>query len=104
MPTYDYQCDACGHEFEKFQKMSDDPVRICPECGKEEVRKRIGAGSGIIFKGSGFYLTDYRSDAYKKSADKDSGSSSGAKSDSGTSNSSEKTATSAEKKTTSAAG
>lgn len=57
MPTYDYQCKECSHEFEAFQSMSDDPLKDCPECGKE-VKRIIGGGSGIIFKGSGFYVTD----------------------------------------------
>jgi putative FmdB family regulatory protein len=60
MPTYEYVCEACGHEFERFQKMSDDPVRKCPECGRLEVRRRISSGGGILFKGPGFYATDYR--------------------------------------------
>jgi len=59
MPTYDYQCDDCGHHFERFQKMSDTPVKTCPECGGK-VRRLIGTGAAIIFKGSGFYATDYR--------------------------------------------
>ncbi len=57
MPTYDYECTACGHEFEHFQAMSDDPLSTCPECGGK-LRRLIGGGSGIIFKGSGFYVTD----------------------------------------------
>lgn len=58
MPTYEYECQSCGYRFEQFQKMSDLPVKVCPECGAP-VRKLIGAGTGIIFKGSGFYATDY---------------------------------------------
>jgi len=58
MPTYDYQCDDCGHRFEHFQKMSDAPLRSCPECGGE-VHRLIGTGAAIIFKGSGFHATDY---------------------------------------------
>lgn len=58
MPTYEYKCDSCGHVFEKFQKMSDDPVKECPECGCE-VRRVIHGGAGLIFKGSGWYITDY---------------------------------------------
>ncbi len=57
MPTYDYECKACGHEFEHFQKMSDEPLSTCPECGGA-LRRLIGGGTGIIFKGSGFYVTD----------------------------------------------
>ena len=71
MPTYDYQCDACNHKFEKFQPITARPVRTCPECGKRKVRRLIGMGAGIIFKGSGFYQTDYRSRSYKEAAKKD---------------------------------
>ena len=60
MPTYDYQCDACGHRFEKFQSITARPVRKCPQCGKNRVRRLIGTGAGVIFKGSGFYITDYK--------------------------------------------
>lgn len=71
MPTYDYVCDACEHAFESFQSMSAKPHRKCPECGKSKLRRLIGTGAGVIFKGSGFYETDYRSESYKKSADAD---------------------------------
>jgi putative FmdB family regulatory protein len=60
MPTYEYQCDNCGHAFEAFQRINDEPVRECPECGKRKVRRLISLGGGIVFKGSGFYATDYR--------------------------------------------
>jgi len=70
MPTYEYGCKKCGHEFEVFQSMSDAPVNICPVCGGEAER-HISAGAGFIFKGSGFYSTDYRSDSYKKDASRD---------------------------------
>jgi putative FmdB family regulatory protein len=60
MPTYDYRCDACGHEMEVFQSMSDDRLTECPGCGESKLRRLIGAGAGIIFKGSGFYETDYK--------------------------------------------
>ena len=60
MPTYDYQCDSCGHVFEAFQSMSDDPLRQCPECSENALRRLISGGSGVIFKGSGFYVTDSR--------------------------------------------
>jgi putative FmdB family regulatory protein len=73
MPTYDYRCAACGHAFEKFHSMTADPIRDCPDCGKAEVKRLIGTGAGIIFKGGGFYETDYRSDSYTKDAKKDSG-------------------------------
>lgn len=71
MPTYDYACGACGHAFERFQSITAPAVRKCPKCGKRRVRRLIGTGAGIIFKGSGFYQTDYRSESYKKSADKE---------------------------------
>jgi putative FmdB family regulatory protein len=66
MPTYEYICDSCQHQFERFQSIKARPVRKCPKCGKLSVQRLIGAGAGIIFKGSGFYETDYRSDSYKK--------------------------------------
>ena len=72
MPTYDYVCDACEHEFEEFQSITAKPLKKCPECGKNKLRRLIGTGAGIIFKGSGFYETDYRSDSYKKSQKADS--------------------------------
>ncbi|MBX3458380.1 MAG: zinc ribbon domain-containing protein [Planctomycetes bacterium] len=59
MPTYDYQCPDCGHKFEAFQSISAKPIKVCPECGKRKVKRLIGTGGGLIFKGSGFYLTDY---------------------------------------------
>ena len=73
MPTYEYACDACKHEFEKFQSMKDAPVKKCPKCGKKKLHRLIGSGSGMIFKGSGFYATDYKKTAAKtdtKPADK----------------------------------
>lgn len=73
MPTYEYRCPACKHEFEKFQRMSEEPKAECPECGAESERKLSG-GAGLLFKGSGFYITDYRPDSYKKAASSDSGS------------------------------
>jgi putative FmdB family regulatory protein len=68
MPTYDYVCRACGHELELFQSMSEAPKRKCPECGKLKLERQIGKGAGVLFKGSGFYQTDYRSDSYNKGA------------------------------------
>ena len=59
MPTYDYQCLECGHEFDAFQHITEEPLKTCPVCGKE-VKRLIGAGAGLIFKGSGFYITDYK--------------------------------------------
>ncbi len=76
MPTYDYQCKACGHTFAKFQSMLADPDTICPECEKPELQRLFGTGSGVMFKGSGFYETDYRSESYKKQAAADSKASS----------------------------
>lgn len=66
MPTYDYECDACGHEFELFQSISEPVKKKCPECKKSKLRRLFGTGGAIVFKGSGFYQTDYRSDSYKK--------------------------------------
>ncbi|MBI1389956.1 MAG: zinc ribbon domain-containing protein [bacterium] len=60
MPTYDYVCDKCGYEFEMYQSMKDDPIKKCPECKSQKARRLIGSGGGIIFKGSGFYETDYK--------------------------------------------
>ena len=71
MPTYDYICDACEHAWELFQKITDDPVKKCPECKKKKAVRQFGTGAAIMFKGSGFYETDYRSDSYKKSAKDD---------------------------------
>ena len=69
MPTYDYSCDACRHEFEVFEPITVEPQKKCPKCKKNKLRRLFGAGAGLIFKGSGFYQTDYRSDSYKKAAD-----------------------------------
>jgi putative FmdB family regulatory protein len=66
MPTYEYMCGNCGYEFEHFQSITAKPLRKCPECGKTSLKRLIGAGAGVIFKGSGFYETDYRSEGYKK--------------------------------------
>lgn len=71
MPTYEYVCDACDHEFELFQSITASVKRKCPECGKNRLRRKIGTGAAVIFKGSGFYQTDYRSDSYKKAAEAD---------------------------------
>lgn len=65
MPTYDYECDACDHTFELFQQMSESVKKKCPECGKNKLRRLFGTGAAVVFKGSGFYETDYRSDSYK---------------------------------------
>ncbi len=71
VPTYDYRCDGCEHEFEHFQSIKDDPLKDCPECGKPKLRRLFGTGAAIVFKGSGFYQTDYRSESYKKRAAED---------------------------------
>ena len=60
MPTYDYRCKSCGHEFEEFQTMSSDPLTMCPKCAKPTLKRLMSSGGGLIFKGSGFYLTDYK--------------------------------------------
>ncbi len=69
MPTYDYQCEACDHAFEEYQSITAKQLRKCPSCGQRKLIRLIGTGGGVIFKGSGFYQTDYRSAEYKKSAE-----------------------------------
>ncbi|MCA9023820.1 MAG: zinc ribbon domain-containing protein [Planctomycetaceae bacterium] len=69
MPTYDYKCKKCDHTWELFQAITAKPIKKCPECGKQSAVRVIGPGAGIIFKGTGFYQTDYRSDSYKKGAE-----------------------------------
>jgi len=69
MPTYEYNCESCGYEFEQFQSITAKPLRKCPRCGKASVKRLIGVGAGVIFKGPGFYATDYRSESYKKAAE-----------------------------------
>ena len=76
MPTYDYLCEGCGHRFELFQKGDEKLKRTCSECGEKKLKRLIGAGGGIIFKGSGFYQTDYRSSEYKKRQKEESGTAS----------------------------
>lgn len=71
MPTYDYLCDGCGHEFELFQSINEPVKRKCPECKKSKLRRLFGTGAAVVFKGSGFYQTDYRSESYKSGAEKD---------------------------------
>lgn len=93
MPTYDYKCRACDHVWEEFQSIKAPATKKCPKCAKSKAERQIGGGGGLIFRGSGFYITDYRSESYKKSAEADKPSSSsggesksdsaGAKSDSG---------------------
>lgn len=79
MPNYDYQCETCGHRFEVFQSMKDAKLEDCPlETCEGKVKRLLGRGAGLIFKGSGFYQTDYRSSSYSEGAKKDSGGGSGA--------------------------
>ena len=68
MPTYEYQCDACAHNFDEFQSFSEKPLKKCPKCKKAKLRRVFGTGAAILFKGSGFYQTDYRSESYKAGA------------------------------------
>jgi putative FmdB family regulatory protein len=68
MPTYEYECSACGHRYELFQSITAKPAKKCPACHRSTAKRLISAGAGIIFKGSGFYITDYRSDGYKTAA------------------------------------
>lgn len=75
MPTYDYECQACHHTFEEFQSMTAKHLKKCPACGKMKLKRLIGTGAGVIFKGGGFYETDYRSESYKKDAEADKKSS-----------------------------
>ena len=82
MPTYEYECTACGHRFDEFQSITAPVLETCPECG-EKVKRLLGAGAGIIFKGSGFHQTDYRSKEYKDKAKADSAEPSSDSSDSG---------------------
>ncbi len=98
MPTYDYVCDACDHQFELFQSIKEEAKRKCPECGRLKLRRLIGPGAAILFKGSGFYKTDYRSKAYQKAAAADRSNGSPASSDSGKSGSSKKEPTKAKDK------
>ncbi len=71
MPTYEYLCDACQHAFEQFQSITAKPIKKCPKCGKSKVRRLISLGGGILFKGKGFYQTDYRSKSYQEAAKKE---------------------------------
>jgi putative FmdB family regulatory protein len=73
MPTYEYLCDACGHRFEQFQSITAAALRKCPACGKAKLRRLIGLGAAVLFKGGGFYETDYRSESYRKAEEADRG-------------------------------
>lgn len=81
MPTYDYVCDACDDKFELVQSMKDEPIKKCAKCGKKKLRRLFGIGAAVVFKGSGFYQTDYRSESYKKQAAAEKGGSSEGKSE-----------------------
>ncbi|MEZ6059348.1 MAG: zinc ribbon domain-containing protein [Planctomycetaceae bacterium] len=93
MPTYEYRCKACENQWDEFQSISASPTKKCPECGKLKAERIISAGGGIIFKGSGFYQTDYRSESYKKGASAEKKSQESTKSDSSSSGKSESSAT-----------
>jgi len=88
MPTYEYECSGCGHRLEKFQAITAKPLRKCPRCGKSRLQRLVGGGGGLIFKGSGFYQTDYRSESYqqaaKSEADRDKVAADGGKAAAGT--------------------
>lgn len=108
MPTYDYECDACGHEFELFQSITEPVERKCPACRKPKLRRLFGTGAAVVFKGSGFYQTDYRSDSYKKAAENEKkstcgeGSTADSAGKSNSKSSGESTTTTTEKKSKSA--
>ena len=112
MPTYEYICEKCGHSFDVFQSMTADPLEVCPkeQCAKQrwgrgKVRREIGGGAGLLFKGNGFYITDYRSDAYKTAAKKDAPASTASGTSSGSGGSEKgKSATSTPASSTPAAG
>jgi len=98
MPTYDYLCNACQHRFELFQSITEDPVKVCPKCGKKKVHRLIGPGGAVIFKGSGFYITDYRSQSYKKAAAAEKSDGAASSSDGKSSGGDGKSATASSKK------
>ena len=109
MPTYEYLCGSCEHKFEKFQSITASAVRKCPKCCKIALKRLIGTGAGVIFKGSGFYETDYRSDGYKQAAKKetpksDDGAGKKEKATSETSKTSEKSSATASTKTSDSGG
>ncbi len=99
MPTYEYICESCGCDFEKFQTITAQPLRTCPKCGKKKLKRLIGTGAGIIFKGSGFYQTDYRSESYKKAAESENKTSDDKKKETKTDEKKSKTKTKKESKT-----
>jgi len=79
MPTYDYRCKSCGYQFEEFQSISDDPLVICPQCAEPSLKRILTGGAGLVFKGSGFYLTDYKNKSNSVAASMPSGKTSEAK-------------------------
>ena len=81
MPTYEYKCANCNHLLEAFQSITANPLKKCPECGKLKLQRLLGTGAGLIFKGSGFYETDYRSESYKKAAESEKPKSDSSKKD-----------------------
>jgi putative FmdB family regulatory protein len=83
MPTYEYQCGHCGHQLEIFQSIKDKPLRKCAECGRNALQRLIGTGAAVLFKGGGFWQTDYRSEGYKKAAEAETKSAEPAKADCG---------------------
>lgn len=99
MPTYEYECDACQHRFDEFQSFKDEPLKICPKCAQASLRRLFGTGAAILFKGSGFYETDYRSDSYKQAAKADQTSSKPSETKSSESNGSSTTGSSTATKT-----
>ncbi|MGA2914554.1 MAG: zinc ribbon domain-containing protein [Sedimentisphaerales bacterium] len=100
MPTYEYRCAGCGYEFEKFQSMTASALRKCPQCGKLALKRLIGAGAGVIFKGSGFYETDYRNESYKNAVKSESGSQKTSKKDAKTESKTDSGTSQGEKKPT----
>lgn len=98
MPTYEYACEACGHQFEEFQSIKADPIQKCPKCGKKKVKRLISGGAGFLFKGSGFYITDYRDSSYKDKAKSESGETKADTKSEPSSGSEKKTETKAESK------
>ncbi len=99
MPTYEYECSRCGHRWELFQSITAKPVRTCADCGARTAKRLFGTGAGVIFKGSGFYQTDYRSESYKKAAEADKAGSSSSSGSSGDSKSKSGSASSEASKT-----